>query len=117
MRDAYPQLSRPGIMPQRAPLCPIAPLSTRFNDPFPWLSFVVLNSPQEIGRAGRDGRSARCCLLLCDKDFVTHHSLSHSKGLELVQVRRGETRCARPWWRMRSHPLALVSSLDCAFAL
>ncbi|CAN0556543.1 unnamed protein product, partial [Ectocarpus sp. 12 AP-2014] len=29
----------------------------------------------------------RCCLLLCDKDFVTHHSLSHSKGLELVQVR------------------------------
>ncbi|CAN0081354.1 unnamed protein product, partial [Scytosiphon promiscuus] len=34
-----------------------------------------------------DGRSARCCLLLCDKDFVTHHSLSHSKGLELVQVR------------------------------
>lgn len=42
---------------------------------------------QEIGRAGRDGRTAHCCLLLCDRDFVTHHSLAHSKGLELVQVR------------------------------
>lgn len=42
---------------------------------------------QEIGRAGRDGRTAHCCLLLCDRDFITHHSLAHSKGLELVQVR------------------------------
>ncbi|CAM9502752.1 unnamed protein product, partial [Sphacelaria rigidula] len=39
------------------------------------------------GRAGRDGRPAHCCLLLCDRDFIVHHSLSHSKGLELVQVR------------------------------
>lgn len=41
---------------------------------------------QEIGRAGRDGREALCALLLSDQDFVVHHSLAHSKGLELVQV-------------------------------
>ncbi|CAN0440851.1 unnamed protein product, partial [Discosporangium mesarthrocarpum] len=38
------------------------------------------------GRAGRDGRAAHCSLLLCDQDFVVHHSLAHSNGLELVQV-------------------------------
>ena len=42
---------------------------------------------QEIGRAGRDGASARCHTLLCSEDFVQHHSLAHSNALAPVQIR------------------------------
>ncbi len=42
---------------------------------------------QEIGRAGRDGKEAYCHVLFSDSDFRSHHSLAHSNGLELVQIR------------------------------
>ncbi len=42
---------------------------------------------QEIGRAGRDGKEAYCHVLFSDADFRSHHSLAHSNGLELVQIR------------------------------
>jgi len=36
---------------------------------------------QEVGRAGRDGRPARCHLLLEPGNFLKLHSLSHSDGV------------------------------------
>lgn len=45
------------------------------------------NYLQEIGRAGRDGRSAKAIALLLDEDVVTRHSLSHSDCISKSQVR------------------------------
>ncbi|KAF0716433.1 Aste57867_2857 [Aphanomyces stellatus] len=42
---------------------------------------------QHIGRAGRDGKVATCVLLLVHSDFVRFHSLAHSDGLSMPQVR------------------------------
>ena len=46
----------------------------------------VENYLQETGRAGRDGRTARCHLLLDPDDLEQHHSLSFSSRLCVLQV-------------------------------
>ena len=46
----------------------------------------VENYLQETGRAGRDGKSAACHLLLCPEDLVAQYSLSFSNRLSVIQV-------------------------------
>jgi hypothetical protein len=43
---------------------------------------------QEVGRAGRDGKPARCVALLDATDAKRHHSLSHRDDASRAQVRR-----------------------------
>uniref|UniRef100_A0A7S3JR36 DNA 3'-5' helicase n=1 Tax=Aureoumbra lagunensis TaxID=44058 RepID=A0A7S3JR36_9STRA len=42
---------------------------------------------QEIGRAGRDGKPARCVCLLAESDLSRLESLGHGDGVELCQIR------------------------------
>ena len=41
---------------------------------------------QEVGRAGRDGKPARCVCLLDGGDAARHHSLAHRDAASLAQV-------------------------------
>ena len=41
---------------------------------------------QEVGRAGRDGKLARCVCLLDGGDAKRHHSLAHRDRISLAQV-------------------------------
>ncbi len=43
---------------------------------------------QHIGRAGRDGKTAHCTLLLVPSDFQRFHSLAHAEGLSMQQLKR-----------------------------
>lgn len=48
----------------------------------------VENLVQETGRAGRDGKEAWCQTLLSQNDFRRQHSLAHSDGVTVLQLRK-----------------------------
>jgi ATP-dependent DNA helicase Q4 len=46
------------------------------------------NYIQEIGRAGRDGKTAQCHAIIRDEDYVKLYSLSFSDAVDLLNVKR-----------------------------
>lgn len=41
---------------------------------------------QEIGRAGRDGLTSNCLLLLSPDDYIKHSSLTYSASISTIQL-------------------------------